>query len=164
MKHILKQFGSKDAHVSVQFVKYGIGGVIATSVDVVVFFLISMTIFPALLPDEYLVQLLNLDVPLIEEAIRERNFVINSVMAFMFSNLTAYLINVWWVFHGGRHSRHMEIVLFYIVSILSVAAGTVIGWGLIRYFGYSTEFAFATRIVSAILINFAGRKFIVFKG
>lgn len=164
MKFILKQFATKDTHVSVQFIKYGIGGVIATSVDVIVFFLVALTVFPALLPDEYLVQLLGVEVPLIEETIRERNFIINSIIAFVFSNLTAYLINIWWVFHGGRHSRHMEIALFYIFSILSVAAGTVIGWSFIRYFGFSTEFAFMSRIIGAILINFAGRKFVVFKG
>ncbi len=164
MKHILKQFTSKDSHVSVQFIKYGMAGGIAFSVDVLVFFFVSLTIFPALLPDEFLVQLLNVDVPVIEETIRERNFIINSVIAFMFSNFTAYVINVLWVFHGGRHSRRMELTLFYVVSIASVVAGTVVGWGLIRFVGLSTEFAFASRIVGAIMINFLGRKFIVFKG
>ncbi len=164
MKWIIRQLTTKDTHVSVQFLKYGIGGVIAFAVDILVFFAVALTVLPSLLPDEYIVQFLNVDVPVIEETVRERNFVINSVIAFVFSNLTAYVINVLWVFHGGKHRRHMEITLFYVISIISVIAGTVMGWGMIRFLSLTTEAAFGGRILAAVMINFLGRKYIVFKG
>jgi putative flippase GtrA len=75
----------------------------------------------------------------------------------------AYLINVAWVFVPGRHTRSVEIGLFYMVSAISVAIGTGTMGFLIRYYGMQTTHAFAVNIVSCVLINFAMRKFFIFR-
>jgi hypothetical protein len=89
-------------------------------------------------------------------------FVVNSAVAFLFSNLTAYLMNAAWVFEPGRHSRGMEVVLFFGVSAVSVAVGAGVGWGLIRWLHWSTTVSYVSKIVASLLVNYAGRKWFVF--
>ena len=45
-----------------------------------------------------------------------------------------------------------------------MAIGTSIMGFLIRYYGMQTTYAFAANIVSAVMINYAMRKFYIFKG
>ena len=73
----------------VQFLKYGICGGIATGVDMLVFFILAWFAFPALAQDDILVKLFNLSPEPISEAIRGRNFVIDSILCFLVSNMTA---------------------------------------------------------------------------
>jgi putative flippase GtrA len=68
------------------------------------------------------------------------------------------------VFETGRHARRKEIALFYAVSLTSLALGTGLGAGMIRYGGVSTTLAYAANVVASVLINYAGRKFWVFRG
>jgi len=164
MKHILKQFAQREAHPIIQFVKYGIGGGIATAVHIGLFSFLAWKVFPALKEDELVVRLFNLAVPALDESRRTFNYGICSVIAFLFSNFTAYLINVYWVFHPGRHSRHKEIMYFYVVSITSFAIGTLLAMGLIRLLNLATAVAFVANMVASVLINYAGRKYFVFKG
>ncbi len=85
-------------------------------------------------------------------------------MAFMVSNLVAYVLNVRFVFKAGKHSRRKEIALFYLVSGISVGIGIAIGASLISWFGLSYGFSFVAKAVSTTLINFVARKFIIFHG
>jgi len=164
MKAVLKQFFQRDAHPVVQFIKYGICGGVATLVDMLVFYFLAWKVFQALDNTDIMVRLLGLDVAPIGEALRSRNFVIDSCIAFVFSNLTAYLLNFYWVFQPGRHKRHVEIGLFYLVSVVSIALGTFLGWIMITVFGLSTTFSYVGKMVASLLINFVCRKYIVFKG
>jgi len=164
MDRLVKQFLQREAHPAVQFVKYGIGGAVATVVDVMVFYACAWKIFPALGEGDFMVRFFGIAVSAIPEAIRSRNFVIDSAIAFVFSNLTAYLINIAWVFEPGRHRRHIEIGLFYAVSIVSIATGTGLGWLMIRALGASTTASYIAKMVSAVMINYVCRKYIVFKG
>ena len=89
---------------------------------------------------------------------------IDNGIAFIFSNLVAYVINIYWVFEPGRHAWYVQISLFYLVSGVSVVIGTALmGW-LIRRFGMATTYAFLANLVSALLINYAMRKFVIFNG
>lgn len=188
MKQLLKQFTGREAHPVVQFIKYGIAGVIATSVDVGLFYFLSLTAFPALQPDDDLLvglvkiydlvsnyvfhlppdgwfhHLFHLQVETISETLRERNYIVNRCIVFLASNFTAYVLNMLWVFKPGRHSRRKEITLFYLVSIGSFIIGTVLGWGLISLFAVSTSQAYLANLVCAVLINYVCRKYIVFHG
>ncbi len=164
MKHILKQFLQRDAHPVVQFIKYGIAGVMATSVDVVAFYFLAWKVIPALGQDDVVVRLLGITVTAIEEAVRSRNYLICKCITFMFANLTAYLVNIFWVFKPGRHKLWVELVLFYSVSIVSFAIGTALGWVMIARFGLSTTSAYASNLVASVMINYACRKYIIFKG
>ena len=82
----------------------------------------------------------------------------------MLANLLCYFINIAWVFEPGRHSRHKEIMLFYIVSIISFVTGTALGSGLIAVFNAGAVIAYIVNMIVAVLINFAGRKYYIFKG
>ncbi len=168
MRHILAQFTRREAHVSIQFIKYGIGGVIATGTHLLIFFILSLWVLPSLLPDKnpdaFLVQFFGVDMPDLAESVRRLYFMINNGIAFLFSNLVAYLINFHWVFHPGRHRRHIEVILFLIVSTVSLVIGVQFGVLLMRVFETTTTVSQLGNIVASVMINFICRKYIVFKG
>jgi len=164
MKHILKQFMQREAHPLVQFIKYAIAGGIATAVDVSVFYFLSWKIIPALRPDDPMVKLLGIGVAPILESVRSSHYIINKAITFLFSNFTAYIVNILWVFEPGRHKRWVEISLFYAVSITSFSLGTFLGWFLIRSFAMSTTAAYVANMLASLFINYGCRKYIIFKG
>ena len=86
------------------------------------------------------------------------------MVTFLFSNATAYVVNVLWVFTPGRHSKGKEIALFYAVSGASFAIGTGLAWTLIRGIDMPTTYAYLVNVVASVLINYAGRKYFIFKG
>lgn len=148
----------------VQFLKYSLSGAVAVAVHVVVFYLFSWLAVPALKSDDVVARLLNLTVTAVSDGVRARNAIINNWLAFIFSNLAAYVLNVCWVFKPGRHSRLVEISMFYAVSAISIAVGSAVMGVLINSFGMSTTMAFGADIVAAALVNFAVRKYYIFKG
>lgn len=155
---------SHDAHPFVQFIKYGIAGGLATGVDIVVFFLLAWLVIPAFTPDDPLVKLLGITVHPVAEATRGTNYVIGRSLTFLVSNFVAYVANVLFVFRPGRHSRLVEIGLFYLVSGIAFVLGTGIGWALVHFGGFSTTVAFLGNLVAALGINYACRKYLIFKG
>src|SRR5437773_512433 len=96
METILAQFTRRRHGPVVQFVKYAIAGGIATVVHISIFYLCACKIFPALNPSDPLLQWMHGQAVPLSDAIRARNSMIDNLMAFVFSNLTAYLINVAW--------------------------------------------------------------------
>jgi hypothetical protein len=60
--------------------------------------------------------------------------------------------------------RHHELLLFYAVSFIAFLAGTSAGDLLIRFGGLDTTYSYVTAMISALLINFAGRKYFIFHG
>jgi putative flippase GtrA len=153
---------SRRQHLT-QFIKYALGGMLATAVDVLVFYLVAIFLLPALNPNDPMARLLGLDIAPLSESIRSSHYVWGKVIAFMFSNLTAYLVNVRWVFTPGRHKRSVEIGLFYAVSTTSFILGTALGWFLIRAMGLPTTYSYVANGVASLAVNFVGRKFVVFK-
>lgn len=164
MATILQQFLRREAHPLVQFIKYGLAGGLATAVDMVLFYILSLWVFPALTSDDKFVTLFQFSITPVDEDTRLRHFLINRVICFMVSNFTAYVANVLWVFESGRHSRTKELVLFYVVSGTSFIIGTGLAAALIRYFGFSTTVAYVANMFSSVMINYVCRKFIIFKG
>ena len=163
MKHILKQFTQREANVQIQFIKYAIAGGIATVVDMVTFSLCAWLVLSALSENELLVRLFHLQVPQLTDQMRSWHFAADMVIAFFFSNTTAYLIDVAWVFHPGRHSRLKEFTLFFAVSLVSMLIGTGLGWALIRWCSAGAAIAYVSKAVAALAINYGGRKFFVFQ-
>ena len=170
MRKILKQFTQRDAHPVIQFIKYGISGGVATAVDVLLFYFLAWKVLPALQESDPLVQLarstLGVEFALtaVNETLRASRFILISGITFIFSNLTAYVLNIYWVFEPGRHNRHVEIILFYAVSITAIVIGTALGWGMINFLGMSTTASYLGKLFSAVMINYACRKFLIFKG
>lgn len=148
----------------IQFIKYGLAGGLATVVHICVFHLVAWKLFPALQENDHAVRLLNLKIRPINEYQRARNSMISNTIAFLISNLVAYITNILWVFQPGRHPFIIEILLFYAVSGISVLIGTILMGILIRRFGMLTTYAFVTNIIAAVMINYAMRKFFIFHG
>ncbi|MFI5350082.1 MAG: GtrA family protein [Elusimicrobiota bacterium] len=163
MKKFLRQFAGREANPYVQFVKYAVAGAAATAVDVFVFSLVAILVFPALNAGDPLARLLGLHIAPLDESVRSAHYVWSKVISFLFSNFAAYIINVRWVFTPGRHSRTKELTLFYGISGTSFAIGTGLGWLLIKKAGLPTSYAYGANGVASLLINYAGRKFIIFK-
>jgi putative flippase GtrA len=157
-------FKGRQAGPVVQFVKYGISGAVATAVHIALFSLMAWLVLPALTDREWVVRLFHVDVPAMADGVRARNAALDNLAAFVFSNLTAYLLNILWVFHRGRHHWLVEIGLFYAVSGFSMLIGTMLQTWLIAAFGLTTTRAFVANIAASLLINYAMRKFVIFRG
>ena len=148
----------------IQFIKYGLAGGLATVTHIVIFHLAAWLLFPALQQKDHLVRLFGLRIREIDERFRARNSMICNILAFLVANMVAYITNILWVFQPGRHPFIIEISLFYAVSGLSVLIGTVLMGLLIKRFGMLTTYAFCANIFSAVMINYALRKFFIFQG
>lgn len=148
----------------IQFVKYAFAGGVATIAHITIFHLIAWKLFPSLGPHDHAVRLLRLKIREVNDYSRSRNSMIGNIIAFCFSNMVAYVMNILWVFERGRHSLAVEILLFYLVSGVSAMIGTVFMGILIKRFGLLTTYAFAANILSAVLINYALRKYFIFLG
>jgi putative flippase GtrA len=167
MKKNIKTFlADKDNHF-VQFIKYSLCGGVATVVDMGVFFLFAWQVFPALTQSDPFAQLLfrcHQEIQIVSEALRLRNYWLDKTVSFFFSNFTAYILNVLFVFKAGKHKRHHELMLFYAVSLVSFVMGTFAGDLLIRFAGLDTTYSYIAAAVAALLINYTGRKFFIFHG
>lgn len=167
MKRLLIQFTQREAHPAIQFIKYGIAGGVATATHQIIFFVLSFTLFPAMGTtglDAIIAEFLRLSVEEVPQNVAQLNFVINNTIGFVIANFVAYFINFYWVFHPGRHSRTIEITLFFIVSIFSFFVGTLIGVVIMQFFEGGTVISQVGNVFSAVMINFVCRKYIVFKG
>ena len=102
MSSLRRQFTSKDHGPVVQFIKYSIGGALATIVHIGVFYLCAFFVLPSLGANDPLIRLFHLHALEMTDALRATNAKWDNVIAFCFSNLTAYLVNIAWVFHTGR--------------------------------------------------------------
>ena len=164
MKHILIQFKGNDNHTPlIQFIKYGIAGVLATSVHICLFYWVALEFLPALNQHDKLASLLHLTVPVVSQGIRARNAMVDNTVAFLFSNLTAYIINIYWVFEPGRHHPVLEFLFFFAVSGVSIVIGSSLMGILIHSYGMTTTTAFTANIFVSLLINFFLRKHVIFK-
>ena len=85
-------------------------------------------------------------------------------IGFVTSNIFCYILNRLFVFKPGRHHVLVEFLLFFAVSGISAALGTAIQTLMITQYGVQTTFAFGANIICALVINYAMRKFVIFKG
>jgi putative flippase GtrA len=129
-----------------------------------VFHLVAWKIFFALQANDWFVKLLNLPIEDLDDVTRSQNSMKGNGIAFVISNLVAYLINIYWVFVPGRYPWIIEIALFYLVSGVSIVIGTALMGFLIRRFGMLTTYAFGSNIFTAVMINYVMRKFFIFDG
>lgn len=160
----LREWMSHDAPPHIQFLKYGFAGGVATAVDILITFLMSWLVFKALTPDDPLVKLLGLQVQPLDTHVQAMHYATNRGVSFIFSNMTAYILNVLFVFKRGRHHWLKEIGLFYLVSGISFVIGTTLGSCMIEFLHASWTAALIANLVASLLINYVCRKFIIFKG
>lgn len=150
----------------IQFIKYGLSGAAATCVHLLVFYIMAIWVLPALTATDPVFKVLKVDVPVVDvdTLIRAKRAAWDNGVAFVISNFTAYVLNVLFVFKAGRHHWAVEIGLFYLVSGVSLLIGTLLQSALIAKLGLSTTLAFGANMVSSLMINYAMRKFVIFKG
>ncbi|HOO78298.1 MAG TPA: GtrA family protein [bacterium] len=163
MNSLRRQFTSKDHGPLVQFCKYAIAGVVATIVHVSVFYLMALKFIPALTPDDPISLIVDIPPHDLTDSVRSLHAALDNFIAFMISNSVVYLINIFWVFEAGKHSRCKEIVMFFAVSGLSVLIGTGLQTLLINSLGLDTSYAFFINAGVCLMINYAARKFFIFK-
>jgi len=156
-------FGQDSANL-IQFIKYVISGCVATAIHITIFHVVAWKVFFALQAEDWFVKVFNLPIEELDDATRSRNSMLSNATAFLVSNLAAYLINIYWVFVPGRYHWIVEIALFYLVSGVAIVIGTSIMGVLIRRFGMLTTYAFASNLVTALMINYAMRKVFIFSG
>lgn len=161
---------SHDTHPFIQFIKYGIAGCFALFTDLLFFTLANLFLFPidqgmapvappsgGLAAFGEWIRLLLADPAVI-------NYIKCNTLGFLTANVVAYVLNVKWVFQGGRHRKHLEVTLFLVVSFIAFLVGTALGALLVGSFGWNEYLAKAGNIVAAVMINYVCRKFVVFKG
>lgn len=164
LRAFLLQFKGRNHGHLVQFIKYAIAGGIATVVHLGIFYAMAWKVFPALTQSDPVARFLEVRTDHISDATRAWFYLIDYFIAFMISNFVVYVINVRWVFETGRHSKRKEIGLFYLVSGISVGIGVALAWALIRFTGLATTPTFIINVLVCLLINYAMRKFVIFKG
>jgi putative flippase GtrA len=162
--NIIDQFLGHDSANLLQFIKYAIGGCVATATHIIIFHLVAWKIFYALQADDWFVRVFKVPIHQLDDAARSRNSMLGNGAAFIISNFVAYLINIYWVFVPGRYRWVIEIALFYLVSGVAIAIGTSIMGVLIKRFGMLTTYAFGSNLIAALLINYAMRKYFIFNG
>ena len=163
MKTFLKKHLSHDVHPVVQFIKYGIVGGMSTGVHAVAFFLLAWLLFPCLKDTDPAVKLLSLSVEPMSDGARALNALFCTVIGFTISNVFCYILNRLFVFKPGKHHVILEFLLFFGVSAISQVVSLSLQTVLISSYGMQTSYAFGANIVCALLINYATRKFLIFK-
>lgn len=145
----VQRFIENKSQTSVQFVKYAIAGAIGTAIHFAIFTLLNETALPANISRE--------------GAERGWNFFWAFTIAFFLANIVGYIINRRWVFQPGRHSRLVEISLFYFLALTAFLLGTPLGAYLVAKFPLNEYLVYLLVTISSALVNFLGRKFLVFK-
>ena len=153
-----------DPATIIQFIKYGLAGGLATITHITIFHLAAWKIFPSLQEKDHAVRFFKISIKKVSDARRAKNSVASNFIAFLISNMVAYITNILWVFEGGKYHFVIEILMFYAVSWISVFLGTLLMGFLINRFGILTTYAFGSNIFTAVMINYAVRKFFIFNG
>ena len=153
-----------DSPTLIQFIKYALAGTLATIVHIIIFHLVAWKIFPALQAKDHAVRFFKLPIRIINDVTRARNSMIDNCIAFLVSNMVAYITNILWVFQGGKYHFLIELLLFYAVSGTSALLGTMLMGLLIKRFGLLTTYAFGANIATEVIFNYVMRKFFIFAG
>jgi len=153
-KTIVRHVLSHDAHPLVQFVKYGMCGVLAVLIHWIIVYSLGFTVLPAI----------GKNLPL---EVKEHNGMINNVIAFFASGIVVYLLNRKFVFKPGRHHTAVEAFLFFAVAGVALLAAVLVFPLIFQYVKmdeYVEHIANFSFVLTSALVNFVARKFIVFKG
>lgn len=140
---------TREAPWMVQFLKYGICGVLG-----VVVYAGTTYLMVSLWPERVAESL--------PDALRSRNLNIFQGIAFVPANVVAYLLNRTLVFTPGRHRMSHEFFWFTVVAMVSAGFGLLATDLLIRFWSVPNWTGTAASVVASGLMNFVCRKFFVF--
>ncbi len=156
-----------------QVIKYGLIGVLATVIQVAIFYALASTIWPCLLPNDWAVEHLGLSAVhaswdgfkmVASDSTRAWYFAYCTVVGFLVSNIFCWLMNRKFVFEPGKFAWWKELVMFVVVSAVAMVLATALSAFLISRQGIMTSLAVLIEVIVSFLINFVLRKFVIFKG
>lgn len=148
----------------IQFVKYGVVGVLATLVQTAVFYVLAATALKCLAADDFAVKYLGLTAVDVSQGVRAVRFAVATSIGFVVANVFCWLMNRAFVFRAGKFKWWKEFGLFIGVSGLAMAVATGIGSVLINSFGLMTTLAVFVEIAVSFMFNYFLRKFFIFRG
>jgi len=147
-----------------QFVKYGANGVIATYVQLGIFYALAATFVPCLGSNDWAVRFLGFPAVDVSNGVRAFRFVLATSVGFTVANIVCWLMNRWCVFKPGKFRWYVEFGMFFCTSLIAMVIAMGLSWGLIHMAGLMTSIAAAVEVVVSFLVNFFVRKFFIFKG
>lgn len=168
---LLTWFLSNKRTGMVQFVKYGGVGAFCTLMNVVLTMWLSASVLMCIPPEDSHKELffgMAIDLPHVSadfpKWVRITYFAINSTIGFLVSNIACWLLDRIFVFRPGRHKTSRELAYFVAVSGVALGVGQAVQAALMYFAEASSWTSLGANILAALSINFAARKFFVFKG
>ena len=147
-----------------QIAKYGVIGIFATIINVVVAELCAAYVWPCLSPEDPFVKFLGFASASVPDADRASLAVLCNLVGFFVANVVCWLLNRRFVFKPGRHHWILEWLYFLAGSGFAIACGSMAIWCLVRFCGIETSYSFVVNVLVSVAVNFVVRKFFVFKG
>ena len=151
-----------------QIFKYGVVGILATVINLVVAEICAAHVWPCLTANDLLVQWGVFDLTdatfVITDSTRAVRAVYCNFAGFFVANLVCWFLNRLFVFTPGRHRWFVEYALFLAGSGFAIACGSAAIWALVKFYGVQTSWSFIINVIVSVAVNFVVRKFFVFKG
>ena len=147
-----------------QLLKYGAVGVLATVVQLTVFYAFATCVFQCLTADDWAVKMFGWTSANVSETTRGIHFAICSFVGFVVSNFVCWLLNRVVVFKPGKFSWYVELGMFYAASATAAFLAIGLSWLCINCLGLMTTLAVFIEIVVSFAVNYFVRKFFIFKG
>lgn len=146
-----------------QIFKYGLIGVLATLINLVVAELCAAYVWPCLGVEDLFVKYCGFASSGVSDSARAVLAVYCNLVGFFVANVVCWLLNRKFVFTPGRHHWFIEYVLFLSGSGFAIAVGSAAIWTLVRFYGMQTTYSFVINVLVSVAVNFVVRKFFVFK-
>lgn len=146
-----------------QIFKYGLIGVLATLINLVVAEGCAAWAWPCLGADDLFVRHVGFSPVDVPDAVRATRAVFCNLVGFFVANVVCWLLNRRYVFVPGRHHWLMEYALFLAGSGFAILIGSAAIWILVRFNGMQTTYSFVINVLVSVAVNFVVRKFLVFK-
>lgn len=146
-----------------QVFKYGVIGVLATLINLVVAALCAAFVWPCLAEGDLFVRVCGFASVALPDATRATLAVYCNLVGFFVANVVCWLLNRKYVFTPGRHGWLVEYALFLAGSGFAIACGSAAIWALVRFQGLQTTYSFVVNVIVSVAVNFVVRKFVVFK-
>lgn len=159
---ILRLFNSREAPPVIQFLKYGLCGVCATTAHAVVYLTVIWLFWPQL--GDSGTHPGGAAAGAMDDWQRAKSTLGPTAIAFLFSNAFAYWLNRKWVFTPGRHAPGREFLFFTLVNLPGALTGALAQAALVYFWHWPKPAALLGFILPNVLINFICRKFFIFRG
>lgn len=146
-----------------QIFKYGVIGVLATAINLVVAELCAAYVWPCLGPDDLFVKFCGFASSSVGDAERATLAVYCNLVGFFIANVVCWLLNRKYVFTPGRHHWALEYLYFLAGSGFAIACGSAVIWALVRFQGMQTTYSFIINVLVSVSVNFVVRKYFIFR-